>query len=320
MRVFGSLMALGLCLGVAGQAKADYTFTTLDVPGSDTTFANGINDSGQIVGNYLVPPGHHNFGYLLIGGSYTNLSELYPIETPIGINNLGQIVGTHDAGGRINGFLLSGTSFTVFDVPGSSGTRPTGINDSGQIVGDYTALDPTRDPGNPNPTFLHGFLLSGGSYTTLDVAGAFETHALAINNSGQIVGYSIAGGLFHGFLLSGGSYTTIDVPGATFTRAFGINDSGQIVGDYHDADGRSHGFLLSGGSYITIDPPGSAGTVPFGINASGQISGSYGDAGGNHGFLAIPTAVPEPSALTLLGIGTLCVLGSARCRWRRDAP
>ena len=83
------------------------------------------------------------------------------------------------------------------------------------------------------PATLFGFVLSGGSYTTLGVPGAIETtRANGINDAGQIVGeYVDAGGREHGFLRSGGSYSTLDVPGATeTTRASGINDAGQIVG------------------------------------------------------------------------------------------
>jgi hypothetical protein len=36
-------------------------YTTLDVPGSTFTWANGINDSGQIVGSYEDAGGTHGF-------------------------------------------------------------------------------------------------------------------------------------------------------------------------------------------------------------------------------------------------------------------
>ncbi len=39
-------VALGLLAGTVGSGHADYTFTTLDVPGSPTTCAYGINNSG----------------------------------------------------------------------------------------------------------------------------------------------------------------------------------------------------------------------------------------------------------------------------------
>ncbi len=120
-----------------------------------------------------------------------------------------------------------------------------------------------------------------------------------------------------GFLLSGGSYTPIDPPGSTSSSAAtGINDAGQIVG-YYFAGFSNHGFLMSGGSYTTIDVPGATETLAAGINDADQIVGAYFGTGSNLGFLA--TAVPEPSALTLFGIGTLGMLGYARYRWRRDA-
>jgi hypothetical protein len=51
----------------------------------------------------------------------------------------------------------------------------------------------------------HGFLLSGGRYTPVDVPGAVSTEAFKINPDGTIVGnYTDAGGAVHGFLASRG--------------------------------------------------------------------------------------------------------------------
>jgi hypothetical protein len=57
------------------------------------------------------------------------------------------------------------------------------------------------------------------SFTTIDVPGAINTHALGINSSGQIVG-SFVDALYkaHGLFLDvGGSFTTIAAPGASLT-------------------------------------------------------------------------------------------------------
>src|SRR5712691_7403501 len=95
----------------------------------------------------------------------------------------------------------------------------------------------------------HGFLYSGGVYTTLDYP--LETNgatlATGINDAGQIVGYYAVDGSsnWHSFLYSGGKYTTLDDPLATDgTFANGINGTAQIVGIYVSA-GSNHGFLAN---------------------------------------------------------------------------
>ena len=46
-------MALGMVLSVPGLVKAEFNFTTIDVPGSTSTEANG-NSTHEIVGSYDV--------------------------------------------------------------------------------------------------------------------------------------------------------------------------------------------------------------------------------------------------------------------------
>src|SRR3954467_388616 len=123
------------------------------------------------------------------------------------------------------------------------GTTAYGINAAGQVVGSYQDASGTT----------HGFLYSGGTYTTLDAPSARTTAARAINGLGQIVGtYTDASGTYN-FLYSGGSYTVLaDLPGPPI----GINDFGQIVGSYSTPTPLafnsffvSHGYVYSGGSY-----------------------------------------------------------------------
>jgi probable HAF family extracellular repeat protein len=118
--------------------------------------------------------------------------------------------------------------YTTFDNPlntSGDGTLASGINDTGQIVGTYA-----------DASGVHGFLLSGGSYTTLDDPLAQQyTAAQGINGAGQIVGiYFGHAGLqsgLHGFLYNKGVYSTIDHPlAANGTEAAGINAKGEIVG------------------------------------------------------------------------------------------
>src|SRR5205823_307133 len=124
----------------------------------------------------------------------------------------------------------------------------------------------------------HGFLYSGGIYTTLDVPMAVTTAAWGINNAGQIVGAYVTGPVDHSFLYSGGTYTIIDHPVGT-NDAFGINNAGQIVGIYGGVS-----YLYNGGIYTTLDDPLADHTIPGGvtwaqdINDGDQIVGYYTNA------------------------------------------
>src|SRR5262245_66223677 len=84
-------------------------------------------------------------------------------------------------------------TYTNFDDPSanSGSTLAFSINDTDQIVGEYGS-----------GTSIHGFLKSGGTYTTIDDPSATnETEANGINDAGQIVGdYHDASGRGHGFL------------------------------------------------------------------------------------------------------------------------
>ncbi len=83
------------------------------------------------------------------------------------------------------------------------------INDAGQIVG-QNALSPEES---------HGFVLSAGSYMTLDVPGAPFTTPTGINDAGRIVGwYSSLGGPTHGFLAT----PTEAVPEPPSVMLFGL--------------------------------------------------------------------------------------------------
>ena len=176
-------------------------------------------------------------------------------------------------------FVETGGSFSQIQY-GPTYTIAHGINDLGAIVGYWNDVNGQ-----------HGFLLVGGTFTTLDVPGASVpgyTRAYGINNSGQIVGYFFVNGVGdHGFLYSGGVFTQIDFPGAYgATQVFGINDLGWIVGT-----GAAGAFVDVGGSFSTLAVPGGArSTTPLGINHQGKVVGLYfGTADGlQHGFVATP--------------------------------
>jgi uncharacterized membrane protein len=112
---------------------------SLDYPvAGGETFPTGINDAGEIVGNWDIYHLGHGGGFVASGGVFVNFVAPFPgLVSLRGVNNTGDIVGTVG----LSSFLYSGGVFTLIDVPfaGASDTIATGINDLGQIVGTYFA-------------------------------------------------------------------------------------------------------------------------------------------------------------------------------------
>jgi hypothetical protein len=123
-------------------------FTTFNVPGDVSplgTVAFGINDIGDVVGNYVAVSDGNRHGFLRSsnGAVFTTLDAPGAvITTAEGINNARTIVGAYfDANGTLHGFVRNNGFYTTVDVPGPGGaaqqTEINSINAKGEIVGFY---------------------------------------------------------------------------------------------------------------------------------------------------------------------------------------
>jgi uncharacterized membrane protein len=261
-------------------------FSNNFIPGPAANSARGINDAGDIVGDYS------NGGFFYTGPTYTPID--YPGATQTfanGINDSGEIVGTYCTfAGTCNGYVDNGGTFTSISVPGASGALATGISNSGQIVGYYCV-----------PGSCAGFVDSGGTITTINDPGASSTYLYGINDSGQIIGSAESPGVGQGFVYQAGSFTTL-----SFTPN-GINDEGVIVGD--EISGADPPGVVDQGSTLSeFSVPGSVATDAIGINNNGEMVGWY---------IPSQTApLPEPGTLALLATGLIVLAGLAyRRRW-----
>jgi hypothetical protein len=280
MRKFTILSMLTSALIALSTTRALAQYTTISI-GSGFTSANGVNDTGQVVGTQsnlgnqpelgfqigTNLPALGAFGGLLPVGitlTQTGVSNV----TANGINNVHRIVGNYTDIFGSHGFVDLNEVYTTIDFPGATETVATGINDSGQIVGYYIT----------GSTF-NGFQDIGGSLTTLGPPGATFTEIFGINNTGQISGTYSGGDCSGtcGFIYQGGTFTQITAPGAIVTNVYGISNTGVVVGQYTTASFETHGFSDSAGVFTNIDVPNadSGTTIVMGVNSSGELVGNY---------------------------------------------
>ena len=148
-----------------GFANNGGTFSNIDFPGASGTQAIGVNDAGQIVGDYF-DAANIQHGYVNSGGIFTGID--FPGATgtaAAGINTTGDIVGVWSDATGSHGFRLQAGVFTPLDFPLATSTTAFGITDTGEIAGVYNDA-----AGN-----THGFIHASGAFSTVDVAGARST-------------------------------------------------------------------------------------------------------------------------------------------------
>ena len=267
-----SSLALGIAFGQSGL------YIPLDFPGASSTLAWGINNRGDISGQYVKDGETH--GFKLAGGQFSTLDYPGSAYTQVyGINNRGDVAGLYrNADGVTHGFTWIAGQFAAVDYPNAVSTQCWGIGPAGDTVGAYGIAGVT-----------HGFKLSGKQFVTLDFPGSTATILTGINPQGEISGIYTLGGLTHGLLVTDGELTSLDVPGAAaYTNATGLTARGEIIGRYL-AGTVGYGYLMRGSVFSTIAFPGATFTGAAAMNERGEMVGRYQNADGVfHGFLLVP--------------------------------
>jgi pimeloyl-ACP methyl ester carboxylesterase len=277
---FVRVSVLAVLLGAtAHAADAQSSFCRpVEYPGSvpGTTEALGINNLGTVVGTYATPDPISELrfhAFTLINGQYTSFDfQGAYYTTANGINDAGQIVGDGYGPFFANGYLLSGGQFSSIMATGDPTviTSARGINNAGTIIGYYHP--------NPFPGFqVHGFVLSGGGATTIDVAGMAYSGLYGISNSGPAAGSaSDASGKVVAFRLTNGRISVInDPPGDRWSSVGGIDRDGKIAG------AATHGgIILAGNRFSNFNCPDAQGLQLRGINDRGGMVGVFLDPNG----------------------------------------
>jgi hypothetical protein len=259
------------------------TYTKIAVPRA-TTMAEGINDSGVIVGCFKRKTGPER-GFIDRHGKFTIITDpaaatsRVGVTCPVGIDNAGAIVGQYrDGSGVFHGFVYQNRKFTTIDEPHAShrsgrGTTAVEINTAGVIVGWYVT----------SKGLMKGFIFRNGVFTSVTHPAAdslgLGTVLNGIADDGTISGlYEDVRGSVHGFWYRNGIFHKIDVPGAHETEVTCISErSGLIVGDYELRSGAGHrGFTYHHGAFRTLrHPVGSVDSFPQCGNDRSRIVGFY---------------------------------------------
>jgi probable HAF family extracellular repeat protein len=205
-----------------------------------SSFAYGINDSGQISGTVytggVYPAGGPiRKGFIRSGnviqvfGSYQNSFWTEALD----INNQGIVVGTFPIQGDVtrHAFIFDGHTFKdLGTLPGGAWARAQAINDHNQVVGG------AGNQSGEDRAFLYG----NGAMKDLCAGLAND-----INHRGHVVGASGGNAFFYrnNALID---LNTLLPPnsGWVLQQAMAINDHDQIVG-VGTVGGETHSFLIS---------------------------------------------------------------------------
>ena len=203
-QIFNSILAvlfvfplMGTFAQQARNSGSIEVITTFDYPGTgNLTLPQKINERGDIVGEFIdssgVTRGFIRFSNGTFSDPIVDPNDTVGFTEGRGINNPRTVVGDYViSDGTVHSFLLSGDTFTEYDVPGAVQTNLLSINEPGDLTG---AFDPDGSG------IFQAFIDRGGTITSYSVPGAAGTLAYEINNNKKLtVGYYIdASGVLHG--------------------------------------------------------------------------------------------------------------------------
>jgi len=252
-RFFAAVAAVTILAGAPCASAAPLytlTFLPLDFRGAQ------LNDVGQIVGNASGAAAIYSGGAVTFVAPFASTGE--------GINNLGDIVGTHSP--YIEAFSYIGGTLTDLGplfTPDNDGSFGTAINDHGVVGGSiYRGGEDTK-----------GFLLQDGVVTELGTFGGDYSPIAALNNHGAATGYAAfpgpAGGYHHAYIYQDGTLQDLGtLDGDINSAGTDINELGQVAGW-----SGLRPFLYSGGGMIDLGALGANGGYATALNDDAVVVG-----------------------------------------------
>jgi probable HAF family extracellular repeat protein len=253
-----------------------------DMPNESQAVA--INGRGQIIGNSSVNQNAPvSYAFLAQNGQMTSFSGGGWSTVAEAISDGGNVVGWEegdvvgDEGFSGVGYG-TGQAFAFRDramsnlgaLPGRPYSWAKSVNEHGQIVGSSYAIDDKQDG-----LQVRTRATLWENHKPIDLGalpGDTQSEAVAINESGQIIGVSYDKQLNgRGFVWQNGRMT-----GLGNLTPVAINDRGQVIANRGESSGHGRAFLWQNAKITGLGTLGGQSTHAAAINEQGQIVGTSG--------------------------------------------
>ena len=222
------------------------------------SMTTGINNKGQIVGSNQATPNDPQYAFLWKDGHVQYIGAVGGTSSQgVAVNRAGEVVGSaQNAQQTWVGMVYSG---------GQSEALPIdigyGLNNLGQIVGSSNVPPPAPHVMESTAAQLY----QNGTVTNLGSLGGYISAAFAINDRGEIVGYSDTGpdttSPLHAFLYRDGKMVDLGTFGGQNSAATAINSHGAITGAADlpptSTTTPEHAFIYRSGRMIDLGVVGS---------------------------------------------------------------
>jgi probable HAF family extracellular repeat protein len=274
------------------------------LPGGYFSFAEGINNAGQIVGvseNGQIDPAYGNpqfHAVLWENGIIEDLGTLGGMSSfATTINDRGEVMGVAQndvpdpfsiLGGtgdgtsltQTRGFLWENGKMHDLGTLGGPDTFAIFLNQRGQVAGmSYTSDTPGQSGVPAMDPFLweNGKIKDLGNFGGTNPLNPYSGWIAGLNNRGQVTGtLSLPGDqTAHPFLWDGEKLTDLGTLGGSYGLSSGLNEAGAVVGmAYLPGDNVFHAFLWKNRVMTDLGTVDSdACSVATNVNSIGQVVG-----------------------------------------------
>jgi probable HAF family extracellular repeat protein len=263
IRVFATfllVLLLSISVNFSSASAAETDPIDLGTLGGTYSFAQDINEAGQIVGFSYTSDDAAMHAFLWENGAMIDLGTLGGSQSQaVAINNSGQIVGASaTATGEFHAFLWENGTMNDLGTFDGMSSSAIDINNEGQI------LISTANPIISQWQFL---VWDAGVITYID---GLPDAITAINDQGQIAGQKDG----HAAIWENGNFIDLGTLGGP-AAAYNINNSGFVVGQYYldDIDYINHGFLWKNGVMLDLGTLGGPTSEARDVNNNGDVVG-----------------------------------------------